>query len=87
MLVNPNELVQKCRDARAGGWERLGLSDQLLTALVLNRADWLGRLGYTIPMALRHLGSERVEFIPDVERVLAGSDGPVVKMRLEEQSA
>lgn len=40
-------------------------------ALVLNRADWLAEMDYTIPEAIERSGSEWVSVIPQVARQLA----------------
>lgn len=44
----------------------LSTGEALAAALVLNRADWLDRMDYTIPEALRRLGPEWVAEIPAV---------------------
>jgi hypothetical protein len=45
--------------------------EKVAVALVLNRADWLAEIGYTIPEAIERSGPEWVAIIPQVARQLA----------------
>ena len=47
------------------------LALRLAVALVLNRADWLVGIDYTIPEAIERSGAEWVSIIPQVARQLA----------------
>jgi hypothetical protein len=63
-------MLNKCRDAAQGGWSVLSTGEKLAAALVLNRADWLGTMGYTIAEALRRIGPKWAGMIPDVAQRL-----------------
>jgi hypothetical protein len=45
--------------------------EQVAVALVLNRADWLDELGYTLAEAIERTGQDRVAIIPQVAHQLA----------------
>jgi hypothetical protein len=47
------------------------LAKKLAVALVLNRADWLEEMQYTIPEAIEPSGVEWVAIVPQVARQLA----------------
>ena len=70
-------LLSKARDAKRGGadaWSVQSTGEKLAVALVLNRADWLERMNYTIGEALERVGTEWVALIPLVERTLRDED-------------
>ncbi len=62
--------LQKCRDAAAGGWSVQSTGEKLGTALVLNRADWLQQMDYTIAEAIDRVGPQWVALIPRIAKVL-----------------
>jgi hypothetical protein len=67
-------LLRKSRDAKRGGcdaWAAQSTGEQTAVALVLNRADWLAEIGYSIPEAIERSGAEWVSIIPHVARQLA----------------
>jgi hypothetical protein len=67
-------LLRKSRDARRGGHDAWGVQstgEKVAVALVLNRADWLTQIGYTILEAIERSGAESVTVIPQVARQLA----------------
>ena len=67
------QLLNKARDAKLGGfdaWSVQSTGEKVAVALVLNRADWLTKIGYTIPEAIDRAGPSWVSMIPDVARVL-----------------
>lgn len=67
-------LVRKSRDAKRGGhdaWTVQSTGEKVAVALVLNRADWLAEVNYTIPEAIDRSGAEWVTVIPQVARQLA----------------
>jgi hypothetical protein len=71
------QLIRKARDARVGGfdaWSVQSTGEKVAVALVLNRADWLDKIGYTIPEAIDRCGPSWVAMIPDVARVLADEE-------------
>ena len=67
-------LLRKSRDAKRGGrdaWAMQSTGERVAVALVLNRADWLAEMGYTLPEAIERSGAEWVAVIPQVARQLA----------------
>lgn len=66
-----NHLLQKSRDAVRGGeasWRVQSTGEKVAVALVLNRADWLAGMGYTLAEAIDRTGSEWLSILPAVER-------------------
>ena len=45
--------------------------EKVAVVLVLNRADWLAEIDYTIPEAIERSGAEWTAIIPQVARQLA----------------
>ena len=67
-------LLRKSRDAKRGGheaWSVQSTGEKVAVALVLNRADWLSTIQYTIAEAIERSGIEWVAMIPQVARQLA----------------
>ena len=67
-------LVHKSRGAKRGGhdaWAVQSTGEKVAVALVLNRADWLGEIQYTIAEAIERSGVEWVAMIPQAARQLA----------------
>jgi hypothetical protein len=67
-------LLRKSRDAKRGGHDAWGVQstgEKVAVALVLNRADWLGEIEYTIPEAIERSGPDWLAIIPQVARQLA----------------
>jgi len=67
-------LLRKARDAKRGGhgaWGVQSTGEKVAVALVLNHADWLTQIGYTIPEAIERSGTEWVAVVPQVARQLA----------------
>jgi hypothetical protein len=67
-------LLRKSRDAKRGGhdaWTVQSTGEKVAVALVLNRADWLAEIDYTIPEAIDRSGGDWVAVIPQVARLLA----------------
>lgn len=67
-------LLRKSRDAKRGGHEAWGVQstgEKVAVALVLNRADWLAEIDYTLPEAIERSGAEWVAIIPQVAHQLA----------------
>jgi hypothetical protein len=67
-------LLRKARDAKRGGHDAWGVQstgEKVAVALVLNRADWLTQIGYTMPEAIERSGVEWVAMIPQIARQLA----------------
>ncbi|MGN6129384.1 MAG: hypothetical protein ACTHOK_03495 [Nocardioidaceae bacterium] len=65
-----SHLLQKCRDAAAGGWSVQSTGEKLAAALVLNRPDWLASMDYTIPEAIERVGPAWMALVPHVARIL-----------------
>lgn len=66
-------LLRKSRDAKRGGheaWSVQSTGEKVAVALVLNRADWLSSIKYTIAEAIERSGIEWVAMIPQVARQL-----------------
>ena len=67
-------LLRKSRDVKRGGheaWSVQSTGEKVAVALVLNRADWLSTIQYTIAEAIERSGIEWVAMIPQVARQLA----------------
>jgi hypothetical protein len=67
-------LFRKSRDAKRGGhdaWVVQSTGERVAVALVLNRADWLAEIQYTIAEAIERSGQDWVSVIPQVARQLA----------------
>ena len=67
-------LLRKSPDAKRGGhsaWSVQSTGERVAVALVLNRADWLTKIDYSIPEAIERSGPEWVAIIPQVARQLA----------------
>ena len=67
-------LLRKSRDAKRGGrdaWAVQSTGERVAEALVLNRADWLSEIEYTIAEAIERSGPEWVAIIPQIARQLA----------------
>ena len=65
--------MRKAQDAQRGGhdaWAVQSTGEKAAVALVLNRADWLAEIDYTIPEAIERSGAEWVSIIPQVARQL-----------------
>ena len=69
-----NHLLHKARSAKRGGrgaWAVQSTGEKVAVALVLNRADWLEEIGYTIAEAIERAGQVWVSMIPEIARQLA----------------
>ena len=67
-------LYRKASDAKRGGhdaWAVQSTGEKVAVALVLNRADWLAAISYTIPEAIERSGVDWVAIIPQIARHLA----------------
>lgn len=66
-------LLRKSRDAKRGGhdaWAVQSTGERVAVALVLNRADWLVEIGYTLPEAIERSGADWIAMIPRVAQQL-----------------
>jgi hypothetical protein len=64
-------LITKVRDAaQARGTSTLSTGEAVAAALVLNRPDWLEKMGYSIADAIERVGPEWVGMIPAAAKLL-----------------
>lgn len=66
-------LLGKARDAKEGGrdaWTAQSTGEKVAVALILNRADWLASIDYTLAEAIERTGAEWLPMVPLVERQL-----------------
>jgi hypothetical protein len=73
--ANPSfsHLLAKSKEAKTGGqaaWSYQSTGERIAVALVLNRADWLASIDYTLGEAIDRLGPEWLAAVPLVERAL-----------------
>ncbi|MBK6906525.1 MAG: hypothetical protein IPH08_05305 [Rhodocyclaceae bacterium] len=72
-----NHLVGKARDAKRGGrdsWSVQSTGEKVAVALVLNRADWLASIDYTLAEAIERTGQEWIALVPAVAKMLSDED-------------
>ena len=77
MNARYEHLLRKSQDAARGGheaWSVQSTGERVAVALVLNRADWLREIDYTIAEAIERSGAEWVALIPQAARALAEED-------------
>jgi len=77
MTAEYEHLLRKARDAKRGGhnaWAVQSTGEKVAVALVLNRADWLAEIQYTIPEAIDRSAEEWVSIIPQVAQQLGEED-------------
>ena len=69
--MNLQRTIEVARAAeRMEGPGPLSTGEALTAALVLNRADWLAEMDYTIAQALDRIDTDTVQHLRDAERVL-----------------
>ncbi|MBO9855159.1 MULTISPECIES: hypothetical protein [Xanthomonas] len=69
--MNLQRTIEIARAAvRMGGPGPLSTGEALTAALVLNRADWLAEMDYTIAQALDRIDSDTAQHLREAERVL-----------------
>ncbi|MHB8409547.1 MAG: hypothetical protein ACYDHY_15895 [Acidiferrobacterales bacterium] len=67
-------LLGKSRDAKRGGhdaWAVQSTGERVAVALVLNRADWLAEMGYSLAEAIERTGTAWIKLVPQISRALA----------------
>jgi hypothetical protein len=77
MAVHYEHLLRKSRDAKRGGheaWAVQSTGEKVAVALVLDRADWLAEMQYTLAEAIERSGQDWVSVIPHVARQLADQE-------------
>ena len=75
--IRSTSLLNRSRRAMESGhagWASQPISERLAIALVLNRADWLEDLGYTIADAIELVGKEWVSVIPRVAHQITNEE-------------
>ncbi|MBN9047731.1 MAG: hypothetical protein J0H18_19010 [Rhizobiales bacterium] len=65
------QIIDKSRAAKRGGFGVLSTGEKLAAALVLNRADWLASMDYTMAEAIDRVGMDWLTRIPEAARQLA----------------
>ena len=68
MNAEYRHMLAKCRDAKNGGWNVLSSGEKLAAALVLNRADWLAQMDYTIAEAMDRIGPEWLGYVSPIAK-------------------
>jgi len=71
--VEFRHLLGKARDAKRGGkqaWSCMSTGEKVAVALVLNRADWLKSMDYTLVEAIDRAGAVWVGLMPLVVRAM-----------------
>lgn len=74
-MTDLDQLVMKTQSAAAGHLGVLSTGEALAAALVLNRADWLQDMGYTIAQALERIGPEWVGLLGSAASLIAKANG------------
>ena len=70
-------LLAKAREAKHGStdaWSVQSTGEKVAVALVLNRADWLAHMDYTLAEAIDRTGPGWIALVPRVEGVLRDDD-------------
>lgn len=80
-MAGLEHLVMKVREAAARGIGALSTGEALAAALVLNRADWLAEMNYTIAEALDRIEDDWIALIPAVARMIADTDAIMADVR------
>jgi hypothetical protein len=70
MSIELNHILRVARYAKANGYGVLSTGEQLAAALVLNRADWLAEMGYTMPEAIDRIGPEWSALLIEAQRAM-----------------
>jgi hypothetical protein len=74
MTARYEHLLHKARNAQRGGhdaWTVQSTGEKVAVALVLDRADWLAEMRYTLAEAIERSGPEWVSVIPQIAQQLA----------------
>lgn len=66
-----NQILDKSRTALAGSFNVLSTGEKLAAALVLNRAEWLEKMNYTMAEAIERVGADWLARIPEAARLIA----------------
>lgn len=63
-------IVRVAKLAHRQGYGVLSTGERLAAAMVLNRADWLAEMSYTLPEAIDRLGPDWVSRLHAAERIV-----------------
>jgi hypothetical protein len=77
MAADYEHLFRKAHDAKRGGheaWAVQSTGEKVAVALVLDRADWLAEMQYTLAEAIERSGQDWVSVVPHVARQLADEE-------------
>lgn len=78
--MNLHRIVEVARAARRmGETGHLSTGEALTAALVLNRGDWLARMGYTMAEAIDRVDGDTLPLLRDAERIVLDDPDPVVE--------
>lgn len=78
--MNFDNLMQKVRDAAAGGINAMSTGEALAAALVLNRADWLKAMDYTIAEALDRIDPDTIPLLRRAQRAYRQEQGAMARV-------
>jgi hypothetical protein len=77
MNAQHEHLLRKATEAKRGGhdaWAVQSTGEKVAVALVLDRADWLAEMQYTLAEAIDRSGPEWISMIPKIARQLTEED-------------
>lgn len=69
MTLNMSNILAKIHHAAQNDYAALSTGEALIAALVLDRADWLIDMKFTIAEALDRIGPQWAELIPEIARL------------------
>lgn len=69
-----DHILRSARSAEAGRFGVLSTGEKLAAALVLNRADLLASMKFTIAEAIERVGPDWLRLIPRVARLIQDED-------------
>ena len=77
MNARYEHLLRKAQEAKSGGheaWAVQSTGEKVAVALVLNHAEWLAEMQYTLAEAIDRSGPEWVSMVPEIARQLTEED-------------
>lgn len=86
--MNLDRIVGVARAARCmGETGYLSTGEALTAALVLNRGDWLDRMGYTMAEAIDRVDRDTLPLLRDAERIVLDGPEPETEHRVQPATA
>lgn len=76
------QILGNARTAKAGRFGVLSTGEKLAVALVLNRADWLAEMKYSLAEAIERVGPEWLARIPEAARLMEYEDEAAMEQLL-----